>query len=117
MPDDLSWTLACVGENHDRAASVAPSFVPGKRGFEVLEFGFVAGNEVDADDIEANRRGSGLRELADIAAGEAAEDVALVVVDSGFGGSEIAGGAGFNFNEAEHGSVPRNEVDVAGDIA
>ena len=83
----------------------------------MLKFTFSSGDEIDADDIEAGRRSSGLWKLLEIATREAAEDVALVIVDGGLGGGKVAGRAGFYFDEAERRPVPGNQVDVAGHIA
>jgi hypothetical protein len=56
--------------------------------------------------------------LVEVVAGKAAEDAALAVIDGKVSGSHEAGGAGFDFDEAEsfllRGAVPGDEVEVAG---
>ena len=83
----------------------------------MLEFAFLSWDEINTDYIEADWRRGRLRKLTDIAAGEAAEDVALVVVDGGLGGCEVASGAGFYFDEAEHRSIPGDQVYVTGHVS
>ena len=90
--------------------------IPAERSLKVLEFFFPSGDEINTDHIKANRRRGLLRELPDISAREAAKDSALVFIDRRFGRSEIASGAGLYFNEAKHWSVPRNEIDIPGDV-
>lgn len=79
----------------------------------MLEFSFLSRDQIDTDHIETNRRRGLLRELPEISAREAAQDIALVVIHGHFGWSEIARGAGLHFDEAEHRSVPRDQVNVA----
>jgi len=74
----------------------------------------VGGFQIDGDDVEANGcLACGGGQTAEIGAGELAERVLLVGVDGHLGGNEVAAGAGFDFDDAESGAVPGDEVDVA----
>ena len=83
---------------------------------EMVEFG-AGGEEIDGEDVEAegDRDADGLGELAEVGGGHLVEHLLLVGVDGGVSGSEIAGGAGLDFEDDEGGAVPRDEVEVAGD--
>jgi len=82
----------------------------------VVEFGG-GGEEVDGEDIEAegDRHADGFGELPEVGGGHFAEHLLLVWVDCGVRGSEVAGGAGLDFEDDEGGAVPCDEVEVAGD--
>ena len=69
--------------------------------------------EVNGEDVEADGEVAG-RELTHVMAGEAAEDMAFVRVDSYVCGSHGPSGAGLHFDEAERISFPGNDVEVAG---
>ena len=90
---------------------------PAERSFEVLEFPLLPRHLIDTDNIEAHRRRSFLRKLPHISAGKPAQHIALVLIDGDLGRSKIVRGARLYLDEAQHRSVPRNEVDVAGHIA
>lgn len=83
----------------------------------MLKFTFPSGDEVDADDIEADWRSRDLRQLPKIATREATEDVALVIVDGCLGGGKVASCACFYFDEAESWSIPGDNVDIAWYVA
>lgn len=67
--------------------------------------------EVDGDDVEAG--GSVFREMAEVVAGDATEIVALVGVNSGLGGGDVAGGASFNLDKTEFAFVPSDKIEFA----
>jgi hypothetical protein len=77
----------------------------------------LASFKVDGEDVEAGGD-IAAGELAEVVAGEAAEGAALIAVDSELGRGDGAGGAGFDFDEAEGVAMrigmPRDEVEVAG---
>src|ERR1700685_2906593 len=72
-------------------------------------------DRVDGDYVEADGDGGArpLGEGAEVGAGEAAQHAALVFIDRGFGGGQVAGGAGLHLDEAEMLAVPGDEVDVS----
>gem|GEM_PF-3048259 len=74
------------------------------------------GRRVDRKDVEAQGNGGavGLGELAEVGGGHFAEDLLLVRVDCGFGWGEVVGGTGLDLEDDEGGTVPGDEVEVAG---
>jgi len=82
----------------------------------VFEVGRPVAFEVDGEDIEAGFDIAG-RKLAQIVAGQAAEDAAFAGVDGEVGGRDLARAAGFDFDETEGVALryrrPGNEVEVA----
>jgi hypothetical protein len=98
------------------AWTVAARWVGAREGVgKVLEFRWAFGIEVDAEDVEAKRDATaiGLGELAEIGSGHSAEDATLGFVDLGFGGSEVAGSSGFDFEDDQRVAIPGYEVEVA----
>ena len=58
------------------------------------------------------------RKAAEVGGGHAAEHLALLPVDGGFGGVEgVLCGAGFDFHKAERVAFPGDEVEVAAEAA
>ena len=55
--------------------------------------------------------------MTQVGTGQAAEHVALVAIYGGLGGREVAGSAGLHLNEAEAGTVPGDEIEIALHIA
>ena len=83
---------------------------------EVLQLSGLAGNQVDADNVEANFRRRGKGELAEVTAGETAHDAALVFIDGCVGRRSVADATGFDFNTAEQAALPGNQVHIAGHV-
>jgi|HubBroStandDraft_4_1064222.scaffolds.fasta_scaffold195877_1 hypothetical protein len=83
---------------------------------EVLECGWMAGFEVDGENVEADGDVA-VGELTQVMAGETAEDSALVAIDGDVRFGNCMGGAGFDFDEAEGVAawirMPGDEVEVA----
>jgi hypothetical protein len=80
----------------------------------VLEVGSL-GEEIDGEDVKAYGDAGAVAggELREEGGGEAAELALLGGVDLGCGGKEVAGGAGFDFEDDESVGVPGDEVEVA----
>jgi hypothetical protein len=83
----------------------------------VLEL-FARGEQVDREQIEADGDAVSMlaRELAEPGLGHQAELALLVFVDGGFGGGEVAEGAGFDLEDDQSGTVPGDEVEVAAEL-
>ena len=81
------------------------------------ELACAVGYEIHAEYIESDWRRVGLWRLSNMATSETAKHSALLVIDGGFCGNHVLSGAGFHLNEAEQGTIPSNQVHVAGHIA
>jgi len=83
----------------------------------VVEVGRFVALQVDGEDVETGPDVAGGK-LAQVVAGEAAEDAALAGVDGDVGGGDVAGSAGFDLDEAEGVPLrlrrPGDQVEVAG---
>ena len=90
-------------------------FGTGKGVAEELEFGAV-GKEIDGENIKAQRDGGaiGLGELAEVGGGHFAEHLLLMEIDRRFGRGQAVRCARLDFEDNERGTVPGDEVEVAG---
>lgn len=97
-----------------RAAREESGGAEGEGVADVLEVGGI-GEQVDGEDVKAHGQAGAMAsgELREPGGGHAAELALLGGVDLGFGGEEIAGGAGFDFEDDERVAVPGDEVEVS----
>lgn len=81
---------------------------------DVLEVGGI-GEQVDGEDVKAHGQAGAMAsgELREPGGGHAAELALLGGVDLGFGGEEIAGGAGLDLDDDERVAVEGDEVEIA----
>src|SRR6266568_9672839 len=99
------------------SVEVGSSLAPLEGILKVDELPRLAGHQVDTDDVEADGGPLGQRQLPKVLRGQPSQGVALVAVDGGFGRSHVPRGARLHFDEAEQGSTPGDQVDIAGTVA
>lgn len=100
-----------------RSSRAFAAFFPAECVFEVYEIAWMAGNQVDADHVEANGRRFPLRQLPEVVRSQAAQCVTLVSIDGGLGRRHVLSGSRFDFDKAKDGTVPCDEIDVARAVA
>ena len=83
---------------------------------DVFELGLI-GQQIDGQDVEADGNAAAVArgQLPKPRCGQFAELPLLGGVDGGFGGEEIARGAGLHFEDDERVAVPGDEVEIAAD--
>src|SRR5580698_9086996 len=90
---------------------------PAESGFEVHEFLLFSWNEVDAQDVEANRWAGLHRQLSNVGAGQFAKGMTLVRVDGNLSSGDVVSRARLHFDEAEHLTLPGNQVEITALVA
>lgn len=111
----LRWQRLRVGDGFNLIDF--PMLAPSERILKVDKMFFLARYQVDAHDVEPHQWHRGLGKLPQVAARQSPQDVALVAVDGGFGGGHILRRAGLHLDEAEEGSQPRDQINIAGPVA
>jgi hypothetical protein len=97
--------------------SIRPSLVPAEGILKMQKFRLLPRHPVDTDDIESHRRPLLLRQQPEVVRRQPAQNNSFVPVDRGFGRSHVLRGSRLDFDEAKHGSLPGNQIDVARPLA
>jgi hypothetical protein len=94
-----------------------PVLAPSERVLKMDELALLPRDQVDAHYVEPDRRRCGLGKLPEVGAREPTQHQALVAVDGYFSGGHILRRAGLDFDKAQQGAVPGDQIKIAGPVA